>query len=77
MILASLLLKKIYQVKPVLDKTEYQILDTLRTNYDDYGDVTTYNVIVSIDSIHSVHYAVINRQGHLTYINPDEIKTTK
>jgi hypothetical protein len=58
--------------KPILEKNEYQIIDTLYVSRNGFNQIIGYDVIVKFDS--SNHYGRITNDGVLTYMNPRKIE---
>ena len=62
-------------VHPVLRRNEFKIVDTLKTNYSNFGKIESYDVIIRYDSTY--HYGVIKWDGELYEMNPRNIKVER
>ena len=61
--------------EPVLNRSEYKVVDTTYVAKNGFNAVLGYDVIVEIDS---VYYAgSLNTNGELVYLNPRKLKINK
>ena len=58
----------------VLEKNEYNIIDTLEVNKNGFNKVLTYDVVVKVKEDSSLHYGSITPDGMLVEINFKKIK---
>ena len=73
LILAILALILIYScVRPVLNKNEYTVIDTLKVNYSNFGRVVGADVIIKCENTY--HFGVLNENGLLLEMNVKNLK---
>jgi len=58
----------------VLEKNEYDIVDTTEINRNGFNQVLTYDVVVMVKEDSSLHYGEITPEGMLVEINFKKIK---
>lgn len=63
------------QIVPVLNKTEYNIVDTLNIGRNGSGNILEYDIILKYDN--SYYFGTINSDGVLIRMNNRKIKTEK
>lgn len=71
-LLISLTLISCNNKKPLLDKTEYKVIDTIHISTNTYGDKLGYYVIIEIDSV--FYSGELNYNKDLVFVNPRRLK---
>lgn len=71
-LLISLTLISCNNKKPLLDKTEYKVIDTISISTNGFGNVMGYYIIIEIDSLY--YAGRLNSDKDLVFVNPRRLK---
>lgn len=58
--------------KPILQRNEYEIVDTLAIVNDNFDNILGYNLIIKYGS--SYHYALMDEDANIVYVEVKKIK---